>query len=140
MTPTTRNLTIALASSLLLFAAGCEKKPAEPTPGEKLDSAISDVKQAGQEAEHAMDKAGDKIEQKAEQAGQAIDDSAITASVKAKLLAADDLKGLAINVDTSHGVVTLTGPVKSAAARDHALALARETDGVSSVNDQLTIK
>ena len=69
-----------------------------------------------------------------------LDDSAITASVKAKLLAADDLKGLAIEVDTKQGVVSLSGPVKSAAARDRALALARETDGVKDVSDHLRIQ
>jgi osmotically-inducible protein OsmY len=66
-------------------------------------------------------------------------DAGVTAAVKAKLLADTDVGGLKIDDDTNNGIVTLTGAVKSQAEKDHALKLARETNGVSSVNDQLTI-
>ncbi len=128
----TRTLTLALSTSLVLFAAGCDNKPTEPTPGEKLDNAIADVKQNAHEA-------GDTMDRKADQMGQAIDDTAITTSVKAQLLAADDLKGLDISVDTVNGVVTLTGKVASAGARDHAVRIAHGVDGVNGVNDELTV-
>lgn len=128
-----RNLTLALVSSLALIAAGCDSKPKDSTAGQKLDSAIADVKQETREA-------GDTMERKADQMGQAIDDAAITASVKAKLIAADDLKGLDISVDTKDGVVALTGKVANASARNHALALVNEVDGVIGVSDGLTIK
>lgn len=128
-----RTLTLALSTGLVLFAAGCDKKPTEPTAGEKLDSAIADVKQNAHEA-------GDTIERKADSLGQTIDDAAITTSVKAKLLAADDLKGLDISVDTVNGVVKLTGKVASADARDHAVRIAHEVDGVSGVSDDLSVQ
>jgi hyperosmotically inducible protein len=66
-------------------------------------------------------------------------DPAITSAVKAKLLADPDVAGLKIDVDTSNGVVTLTGQVKTAAEKDEAIRLAKETTGVKGVNDKLTI-
>ena len=50
-------------------------------------------------------------------AGQVVDDAAITASVKAKLLADERTKGFDVNVDTVKGVVTLTGGADSDAAK-----------------------
>jgi len=80
------------------------------------------------------------MEQKADQMGQAIDDTAITTSVKTKLLAADNLKGLDIKVETVKGVVTLTGKVANAAAKELAVTLTQSVDGVVSVNDELVIQ
>jgi hyperosmotically inducible protein len=68
---------------------------------------------------------------------EAIGDAGITAAVKAKLLADPDVGGLKIDVDTTNGVVTLTGTVKSASERAQAMKLAQETNGVSRVEDQL---
>jgi hyperosmotically inducible periplasmic protein len=62
-------------------------------------------------------------------------DSAVTTSVKTKLLADPSVRGLKIDVDTRDGVVTLTGQVATQAEKDQALKLARETDGVKSVTD-----
>jgi len=69
----------------------------------------------------------------------AASDPGITTAVKTKLAADDTVKAYQINVDTQGGVVTLTGTVPSAAARDKALELARGTDGVTRVEDRLTV-
>ena len=69
----------------------------------------------------------------------AFSDGMLTASIKTKLLADPTVGGLKINVDTENAVVTLTGNVKSQAEKDTAVRLAKETDGVKDVNDQLTI-
>ena len=66
-------------------------------------------------------------------------DPGITASVKTKLLADPTVGGLRIDVDTRDGIVTLSGQVKSPAERDLALKLARETDGVKTVENKLTV-
>jgi hyperosmotically inducible protein len=66
-------------------------------------------------------------------------DAAITAAVKAKLLADPDTSGLKIDVDTTDAVVTLTGTVKTAAEKTEAVKLAGETTGVKSVTDRLTV-
>jgi osmotically-inducible protein OsmY len=72
-------------------------------------------------------------------AAAATTDAAITAAVKAKLLADPDTAGLKIDVDTADAVVTLTGTVKSAAEKAEAVKLAGETTGVKSVTDRLTV-
>ena len=71
--------------------------------------------------------------------GQLIEDSAITAAVKAKLLADTTVGGLKIDVDTKDGIVSLSGPVKSQTEKDQAIRLARETNGVKDVQDKLVI-
>lgn len=72
-------------------------------------------------------------------AGAAITDAAITSAVKTKFLADSTVKGLRIDVDTSNGMVTLNGNVSSRAEADRALMIARNTDGVKTVHDNLKI-
>jgi len=72
--------------------------------------------------------------------GEAITDTWITAKVKWFFVGEHALKGSDISVDTNNHVVTLKGTVPSAAGRARAVQLAKETDGVSRVDDQLTIR
>jgi hyperosmotically inducible periplasmic protein len=67
-------------------------------------------------------------------------DASITATVKAKLLADRNVGGLKIDVDTTNSVVTLAGTVGSAAEKAQAVKLAKDTAGVTSVNDQLIVQ
>ena len=69
----------------------------------------------------------------------ALSDVGITTKVKAKLAADSTIKATQINVDTKDKVVTLSGTVDSEAAKTQALALARGTEGVSDVVDNLTL-
>jgi osmotically-inducible protein OsmY len=69
----------------------------------------------------------------------AASDPGVTTAVKTKLAADDTVKAYQIDVDTNGGVVTLSGTVQSQAAKDRAVQLARETDGVSSVDDRLVV-
>lgn len=70
-------------------------------------------------------------------AGTNIDDAAITASVKTKLVT-DRFRTLTtIDVDTVSGTVYLTGTVPDAAAKDRAAELAREVQGVQRVENNL---
>jgi len=64
-------------------------------------------------------------------------DAAITSAVKAKLLADRTVQGLTIDVDTKAGVVALNGTVASRAEADRAVALARDTEGVDHVVNNL---
>jgi hyperosmotically inducible protein len=68
-----------------------------------------------------------------------MDDSAITASVKARMAADPDVKAHEIDVDTVDGKVTLTGKVDSESVRTEAVRLTRETEGVRSVRNNMTI-
>jgi hyperosmotically inducible protein len=72
-------------------------------------------------------------------AGQAIDDAGITAKVKAALLAEKGVSGTDINVETAKGIVTLTGRVRDQSQVDRAAQVAREVDGVSTVQNKLTV-
>lgn len=66
-------------------------------------------------------------------------DAGITTSVKSKLAADDAVKAYQVDVDTNNHVVTLSGDVETLAQKEQALRLARETDGVSDVIDQLRV-
>jgi BON domain len=66
-------------------------------------------------------------------------DAGITTNVKTKLAADDTVKAYQVDVDTRNRVVTLSGNVETAIAKDRALALARETDGVADVIDQIRV-
>lgn len=66
-------------------------------------------------------------------------DAGITTNVKTKLAADDTVKAYQVDVDTRNGVVTLSGNVESAAAKDQAIMIARQTDGVRDVIDQIRV-
>jgi hyperosmotically inducible periplasmic protein len=76
----------------------------------------------------------------AEEAKEALGDGALTTKIKAKMALDDSVKALNLNVDTSNGIVTVSGKVRSAAERERALQLARETNGVRQVVDRITFE
>jgi hyperosmotically inducible periplasmic protein len=71
--------------------------------------------------------------------GCAASDAGITTKVKAKLAVDSTVKASQINVDTRDKIVTLSGNVDSEAAKAQAVALARGTEGVADVVDNLTL-
>ncbi len=66
-------------------------------------------------------------------------DAGITTSVKTQLAADDTVKAYQVDVDTNNHVVTLSGDVPSIAAKDQAIQIARTTNGVRDVIDQLRV-
>jgi hypothetical protein len=66
-------------------------------------------------------------------------DAGITTAVKSKLAADDTVKAYKVDVDTANKVVTLSGEVDTEAQRAHAVMIARNTDGVADVIDQLRV-
>lgn len=72
--------------------------------------------------------------------GEEITDAWITATVKWFYVGEDSLKNSDIDIDTDNRVVTLKGTVPTAAGKARAVELARETDGVSRVDDRLVVK
>jgi hyperosmotically inducible periplasmic protein len=87
---------------------------------------------------------GRVIRQKAQQAGQAIADATAdartTTAIKAKLVADRELSALSISVNTTAGVVTLSGTVPSPEAISKAMLLAMDTSGVQEVISTLQVK
>lgn len=72
--------------------------------------------------------------------GEVIDDASITTAVKAKFAADPEVKAHEIDVDTVDGVVTLSGNIDNNSVRGEAIQLARNTDGVRGVTDNLSVK
>lgn len=84
--------------------------------------------------------AGQKIDSSMNKVGNFMDDSAITAKVKAALLDDKGVKSTDISVKTENKVVTLSGFVASQAEAEKAVATAKAVEGVSSVSDKLHVK
>ncbi|MFA4993811.1 MAG: BON domain-containing protein [Bdellovibrionales bacterium] len=72
--------------------------------------------------------------------GQYLDDTTITTTVKAKIIAEPKLKVLQINVETMQGVVQLSGFVDSKQHGAKAVEIARKVRGVTSVKDDLVVR
>ena len=69
-----------------------------------------------------------------------VDDSTVTARVKARLSAEPGLAALGLQVSTVKGVVQLDGTVHSSAERQVAERLARQTPGAIDVQDRLVLQ
>jgi hypothetical protein len=66
-----------------------------------------------------------------------LEEAALTTKIKAKMALDDVVKARSIDVTTRGTTVTLSGVVESKAEHDRALALARETEGVKDVIDNM---
>lgn len=109
----------------------------------RAESGAAELKQEGREAAGAVREAGreaaDWAGNAADKTGAVVADAAITSAVKVKLLADTTVKGLKIDVDTDGGTVTLNGTVSSRAEADRAMMLARNTEGVKRVVDNMRV-
>lgn len=87
---------------------------------------------------------GKIIREKAGKAGNAISDATAnartTAAIKTKLVQDAGLSAFKIDVDTTDGVVTLSGTVSSHEEISKAIDLALETEGVNRVVSSLQVK
>ncbi|MBC7453255.1 MAG: BON domain-containing protein [Massilia sp.] len=72
--------------------------------------------------------------------GEYIDDSVITAKVKAKIFNEPSIKATEINVETFKGDVQLSGFVAQAQDAQKAVELARSVKGVVSVKNDVRVK
>ena len=99
-------------------------------PGE-ISKAKYTEEQAKQEREKAKG-SGDTI-------GDTMDDAWIHTKIVAKLLANTTTPERKINVDVVKNVVTLRGNVDTAEQKAEAERIAKDTDGVKSVNNQLKV-
>jgi hyperosmotically inducible periplasmic protein len=73
--------------------------------------------------------------------GDFVKDSAITTKIKTKLASEHPGSMMHIKVDTDkNGVVWMTGTVNNQAEADRAVAIARGTEGVKSVNSDLKVQ
>jgi hyperosmotically inducible protein len=80
----------------------------------------------------------DQLKVASEGAKAVVTDSAITSAIKAQFLANGAVRGAEISVDTNNGVVTLGGTATADVAK-LARDMARHTDGVKRVDDQIKV-
>src|SRR5688572_12860968 len=135
---------VLTASSLALIAmAGCDKPNPAESAGKQIDQSMQKM---GQRVDQVTDRAKEQVAQTSERAkervaktGQVLDDTAITAAVKAGIIAEPGLKVLKIDVDTKDGQVTLTGSVDSAENLQRATQVASSVNGVKRVDNRLAV-
>ena len=111
--------------------------------GRLRDDARQTVGTTGVDTQKAREvgaKVGETTATAADQARRAVNEGAITGKIKAKMALDDTVKALDIDVDTVGTTVTLSGSVATDAQRQKALQLARETEGVTQVVDQLRVR
>ena len=105
------------------------------------------LRQAGQELKDGAHQLAGSVRQEAHDANQnygtaareTVDDTALTAKVKARLIADSDVDGVRVHVSSRDGQVTLTGEVASDANRRAAEDVAHRTDGVKGVDNQIKV-
>ena len=91
-------------------------------------------------AQTTNESAGQKVDSSMNKVGNFMDDSAITAKVKAALVDHDNIKSTDISVKTDQKVVTLSGFVESQAQAEEAVKVAKGVEGVTSVSDKLRVR
>ena len=85
-------------------------------------------------------KVGEAVATAADQVGDALANGEMTAKIKSKMALDELVKARSIDVDTDDGHVTVSGRVGSESERQRAVSLARETKGVKTVIDRLSIR
>jgi len=74
-----------------------------------------------------------------QKAGDYVSDASLTAKIKAEFVENDSLSALDIEVESTDGVVTLAGDVKSDDQKDLAEDVAETVDGVKDVHNELRV-
>ena len=105
------------------------------------DRAADKSARAADKAEDKMDRAGDKTANAAKTTGRAVDDGWIKSKIYAQYMTEWNtvLDDSDIDIDVQNNMVTLNGTVKSAAAKAKAVSIAKGTDGVKGVKDNLRV-
>jgi len=146
---------LAVGAGGVWFLGTSRGKSAMHSTGEQLENTGKSARDSVQERLRAWElrpedvkedlaKTGEVIRDRARQASQAIADGTadarITTSIKGKLLANRETSALNISVNTTAGVVTLSGPVNSTEEISKAMVLAMDTEGVRRVISTMQVK
>ena len=116
-------------SAISIFAVGCSKQ-VDSVPA---SSSSSPPNSMSPPPPVASKPAGTTV-------GIEIDDTVVTASVKSALLSDADIKSFDFKVETRKGVVMLSGFVDNQMQLDRANSLAKGVAGVTSVQNNVTLK
>ena len=88
---------------------------------------------------YAADKAAEKNDGMIPRVKEITEDTKISGKIKAAFAKDKSVSALGINVDTSKGVVTLSGTAQSREDAEKAVAIAKSTAGVSSVRNEIKV-
>jgi len=106
---------------------------------ESTDTSKGALESAGKKLDQAAESAKDSVVEKAQTAGEYIDDSVITAAVKAAIAGDSIFNASHIEVTTSNGVVMLRGTVDSEQVIGRAMSVASSQKNVKSVQTDLLV-
>jgi hyperosmotically inducible protein len=129
----------------LRIAAGSPNNNRMDRAGDKAantaDKAGDKMGRTADKAEDKMDRAGDKTANAARKTGRSVDDGWIKSKIYAQYMADWNtvLDDSDIDIDVTNNMVVLNGTVKSAAAKTKAVSIAKATDGVKGVKDNLKV-
>ena len=112
---------------------------AEQTINQQTDQAKQKIGQETEKADKKIENAKGSMSESAGKAEEYINDSVITAKVKAIILGDSILQASHIDVTTVNGVVTLTGTVDSEQSLGRAMELAGSQKNVKSVETKLVV-
>jgi hypothetical protein len=148
-------LGVGLGAAAVWFYSNYRNDPRMRSAGQKVENAAKTTRDAAQDKLRALHlrpedikdelaRTGKIVRREANEAGHAIADATAdartTAAIKAKLLASRDLSVLNISVNTTAGVVTLSGYVSDSEHISKAILLAMETEGAREVVSTLQVK
>jgi hyperosmotically inducible protein len=142
---------VALGVAAVWFYNTSQGRSAVKTTGDQIENARGALQEKIQvldlrpeQIKDDLEHTGRVVRRKAREAGQAIADATadarITGAIKSKFLGSKELSSMGISVNTTEGVVTLSGSVNSAEEISKAMVLAMETDGVREVVSTLQVK
>ena len=145
----------ALGAAAVWFYINYRGNPTVRSAGRSVENAATNALDAAQEKLRALHltpedikdelaRTGQVVRREAREAGNAIvdgtADARVTGAIKAKLVASRDLSALNISVNTTAGIVTLSGVVASPEHISKAMLLAMETEGVREVISTLQVR
>lgn len=110
-TKQTKIRALVLGALIAVGAAGCANEPPATYAGNKQERTVT----------------------------QSMSDGALSAKIKTAFVTDSGVNAGDIKVDSMRGVVTLTGTVKTAAERDKAISIARDTKGVVEVKNHIKV-
>jgi hypothetical protein len=148
-------LGLGIGAAAVWFYSNYRNDPRMRSAEQKVENAAKTTRDAAQDKirdlhlrpddiKDELARTGKIVRREASQAGHAIADATAdartTTAIKGKLLTSRDLSVLNISVNTTAGVVTLSGFVSSSEDISKAILLAMETDGVREVVSTLQVK
>jgi len=124
--------------------AGTQGQDAAKSAGQAIQDKLKVLDLRTNDIRDELNETGKIIRRRAKEVAQVIADATAdartTAAIKAKLFATHDLSSLSISVNTTNGIVTLSGTVPTLEDISKAMLLALETDGVKEVISTLQVK